>query len=108
MDVTQIAITAAITSLVSGLVGALVATLIGMAKDKRRSDSASDQALRDGMRCLLWRELKNIHADAAAAGGMDIEERRHLEGVYNAYHGIGGNGTGTRLFEESMSLPVTD
>ena len=39
---------------------------------------------------------------------MEVEERRHLENVYSAYHNIGGNGTGTRLYEESMHLPVLD
>ncbi|MBQ0161415.1 MAG: hypothetical protein KBT28_12440 [Bacteroidales bacterium] len=108
MDVLTIATTAAITSLVSGLVGAIVATAIGMAKDKRRNDNASNQALQDGMRALLWRELKNIHSDAIANGGMDTEERKHLESVYDAYHGIGGNGTGTRLYEDAMNQPMLD
>lgn len=108
MDVITIATTAAITSLVSGLVGAVVATLIGIAKDKRRNDNASNQAMLDGMRALLWRELKNIHSEAVDAGGMDTEARKHLESVYDAYHGIGGNGTGTRLYEDAMSQPVLD
>lgn len=108
MDVMQIACTAAITSLVSGLVGAIVATAIGMAKDKKRNDNASNQAMLDGMRALLWRELKNIHSDAIDRGGMDTEERKHLESVYEAYHGIGGNGTGTRLYQDSINQPLLD
>lgn len=64
--------------------------------------------MQDGMRALLWRELKNIHAEAVAQEGLDVEDRRHLENVYSAYHAIGGNGTGTRLYEESMRLPLID
>lgn len=108
MDVTQIAVTAAVTSLVSGLVGAVVATLISMVKDKRRKDTSSDQAMKEGMRALLWRELKNLHSEAVNNGGMDTEERKHLDSVYSAYHGIGGNGTGTRLYNDAMALPVID
>lgn len=108
MDVMTIAITAAVTSLVSGLVGAVVATAIGWAKDKRRRDSSSDYAMREGMRALLWRELKNLHSEAVSNGGMDTEERKHLDSVYSAYHGIGGNGTGTRLYNDAMALPVID
>lgn len=108
MDVMTVAATAAITALISGIVGALVATGVSAIKDKARNDSESDKAMRDGMRALLWRELKNIHSEATAGGGMDTEERKHLESVYLAYHGIGGNGTGTRLYDDAMSLPVLD
>lgn len=108
MDVLTVAATAAITALVSGIVGALVASGVGAAKDKHRNDSNSDKAMMEGMRALLWRELKNLHAEAAQKGGMDTEERKHLESVYSAYHGIDGNGTGTRLFEDAMNLPVLD
>ena len=108
MDVMTVATTAAITALVSGIVGAIVASAVGAAKDRARHGSESDKAMRDGMRALLWRELKNLHADATAAGGMSVEDRRHLEGVYGAYHAIGGNGTGTRLYSDAMGLPVIE
>ena len=98
----------ALTAAVSSIVGALVAAVVSRAG--RFASHSADEArgMQDGMRALLWRELRNIHADAVANGGMDLEERRHLENVYSAYHNIGGNGTGTRLYEESMRLPVLD
>ena len=108
MDYFTLAVTAAITSLVSGIVGAVVATLVSMAKDKKRGHDDNNEAMREGMRALLWREIKNIHSEAIANGGMDTEERKHLDSVYKAYHGIGGNGTGTRLYEDAMNQPVLD
>lgn len=92
----------------SGVVGAIVATLVSLAKDKRRGVTEDARALKDGVRALLWRELKMLHAEAVSQGGMDIEQRRHLEGVYSAYHGLGGNGTGTRLYQEAMDMSVID
>lgn len=106
MDYSAIAVTAAITSLVSGLVGALVATLIGMVKDRQREAGDVDKAILSGMRVLLWRELKNFHTQAVSNGGLTTEERKHLESVYESYHAMGGNGTGTRLFEEAMETKV--
>lgn len=98
----------AVTAAVSSLVGALVAAVVSRV-GKAASQSADEAGgIRDGMRALLWRELKNIHAEAVAQEGLDVEDRRHLENVYSAYHAIGGNGTGTRLYEESMRLPVID
>jgi len=63
-------------------------------------------ALSQGMRALLWREIKTIHHDAMEKGGMTIDDREHLENVYTAYHAIGGNGTGTKLYDEAMRLPT--
>lgn len=98
----------ALTASVSAIVGALVAALVSRA-GKAATDTVDEaKSMQEGIRALLWRELKNIHAEASERGGMDIEERRHLENVYSAYHGIGGNGTGTRLFQESMEMPVID
>ena len=101
-------ITTAITASVSALVGALVAALVSRAGKAASQSAAEASGITEGMRALLWRELRNIHSDAVQRGGLDVEERRHLENVYSAYHNIGGNGTGTRLYEESMNLPVLD
>lgn len=94
------ALTAAVSAIVGAAVGALVSAIVNKLK--------STKAFEAGMRALLWRELKNIHEEAMKNGGMTIEDRRHLENVYSAYHAIGGNGTGTRLYEEAMNTPVLD
>ena len=108
MDIMHVIVTTAVTALVSGIVGALVATGVGAIKDKARHESDADKALKDGMRALLWRELKNIHSEAVERGGMDTAERKHLESVFKAYKGINGNGTGERLFNDAMNLPIFD
>ena len=101
-------ITTAITASVSALVGALVAALVSRAGKAASQSAAEASGMQEGMRALLWRELRNIHSDAVQRGGTAVEERRHLETVYSAYHNLGGSGTGTRLYEESMHLPVLD
>lgn len=98
--------TSSLNTLVGAVVGAVVAAAIGAIKDRARAGTAIEQAIRSGMRALLWRELKTLHAEAVAKGYTSVEERRHMESVYQAYHALGGNGTGTKLFEEAMELPV--
>ena len=105
----------ALTALVSGVVGAVVSAVTAAARltgkrvgERTEKERAADEAMRSGMRALLWRELKSIHEQAVDEGGMDTEQRRHLEGVYGAYHALGGNGTGTRLYEDSLARPVLD
>lgn len=100
--------TTAVTACISAVVGALVGAMTSHLGKRAEANAAEGKGMREGMRALLWRELRNIHSEAAADGGMDVAGRRHLENVYSAYHDIGGNGTGTRLYEESMHLPVID
>ena len=98
----------ALTGCVSAVVGAVVGAVVAAVKAAGRNAMTEDRAMQDGMRALLWRELKNIHAVAMANGGMTIADRRHLENVYGAYHGIGGNGTGTRLYQDAMSAEIIE
>jgi len=107
--------TVAITALVSGLVGAVVSSLVAALKSQGKraiehnaDEKASLDAMRAGLRALLWCELERIHSVAMSKGGLTVDQRRHLENVYSAYHGLGGNGTGTRLFQDSMEMQVID
>lgn len=95
-----------VTAIVSSLASALVASIISNSKTRFKKERETMDALNAGMRALLWRELNDIHKEAIADGGMTPDERHNLENVYNAYHTIGGNGTGTRIFDEAMKLPV--
>lgn len=100
-----------LTAAISAVVSSLVAILKAGGKkaiERTEAEKASDEAMRAGMRALLWRELQTIHAHAMDQGGLTVAERRHLESVYSAYHALGGNGTGTRLFEDAMNMPVID
>lgn len=106
MDVASIATTATITAICGGIVGAIVSALVAGIKTAGKGAAKRDKAMADGMSALLWRELKNIHESAVHHGGMTLEERRQLEYVYAAYSGLGYNGTGKRLFEESMEMPI--
>ena len=103
------------STLLTAVISAVVSSLVAMLKaggrkaiERTEAEKASDEAMRAGMRALLWRELQVIHATAMDKGGLAVPERRHLESVYSAYHGLGGNGTGTRLFEDAMNMPVID
>lgn len=100
-----------LTAVISAAVSSLVAMLKAGGKkaiERTEAEKAADEAMRAGMRVLLWRELQTIHTHAMDQGSMSVSERRHLESVYQAYHGLGGNGTGTRLYNDAMSMSVID
>lgn len=39
---------------------------------------------------------------------IEVEELRNLGYLYNGYHALGGNGTGTELYEKCKQLPVVE
>lgn len=38
-------------------------------------------------------------------GYIDSDELEHIERVYELYHELGGNGSGTRMMEDLRKLP---
>lgn len=91
--------------LFSGLVGYMLAMLNGMRKRSRTHDGAMEQ----GMRALLRQQLINYHAEYVASGACcPVAIKEQATSVYNAYHALGGNGTGTQLYEEIMEQHVKE
>jgi Na+-transporting NADH:ubiquinone oxidoreductase subunit NqrC len=102
-----------ITALISSLASAIVASVVARIRTKRdKSQEEIDKekeemdALKLGMRALLWQEINNIFINAKENKGLTVEEKHNLENVYLAYHGLGGNGTGTHLYKEAMNNPI--
>jgi hypothetical protein len=63
-------------------------------------------ALEDADRSLLRAELIRLHKRGVSAGCATLEEQEYMERTYRSYHRLGGNGIGTRLHDEFMSLPT--
>ena len=50
-----------------------------------------------------------LHRDLVEAQGWcTLEDKEYAERTYIAYHELGGNGTGTVLYEDIMALPIKD
>ena len=90
---------AIITWAVTGALGALVSYFA----TKLHSRTKHEEAMEEGMRCLLRKEIvdaydKYIHGKH----NMSVERRRELVEAYDAYHSLGGNGVITDLYHELM------
>ena len=101
------------TAIISSLASAIVASCVALVRSKSNKtlkqmekEREEMDALKLGMRALLWEQLNEIFAKAKEQNGLSVEERHNLTNVYEAYHALGGNGTGTRLHDEAMNLPV--
>lgn len=43
---------------------------------------------------------------ALRKGSIDTDAMRNLEYLYRSYHALGGNGTGTELYNRAKALPI--
>ena len=76
---------------------------------KMRALVRTNHAQQDGIRTLLRNELVRLHRDLVEAQGWcTLEDKEYAERTYIAYHELGGNGTGTVLYEDIMALPIKD
>lgn len=76
---------------------------------KLKQRQAEQDALKEGMKAILHDKLFQICSTYLSLGYIPADEAEEIldnaKIVYDAYHGIGGNGTGTTLYERLTSLP---
>lgn len=66
----------------------------------------SQKALKKGTQSLLRADIIKSYEKYTDKGYCPIYARDALEAEYNAYHGLGGNGTITDLWERIKALPT--
>ena len=64
------------------------------------------EAIKLGMMALLWDRLYQIYNECEAQGYISIDGLKNVENIYRQYHALGGNGTGTELYERLCGLPT--
>jgi hypothetical protein len=89
-----------ITTLLGGLVGFLASFM--------RKSANRDKAFTQGMRVLLRARLIDIHEKYVEHDELcPVNVKEEADEVYTAYHGLGGNGTGTHLHDEIMDAHIS-
>ena len=67
----------------------------------------TNEAQKDGLRTILRNELIVMHRDLVEGRGWcTLADKEYAERTYQSYHELGGNGTGTALYEDIMALPI--
>lgn len=101
-----------ITSIIAGVSGALIAMVKRHnANEQQAEEEARERAdaMERGMRSMLRQELIDIHKTYVVdQHRCPVLIKEHAEQVYRAYHDLGGNGTGTHLFEEICDCHVEE
>lgn len=87
--------------------GAAASAAVGAALGLAARQRKRVKAIGDGVRSLLRCELVRAHREHCIRGEpMALEDREFVHRTYEAYHSLGGNGTGTRLYEELMEVDL--
>lgn len=97
-----------IVALIGGaatLANVIFTAVFSAIKDHKRKKSADEQALEDGVQCLLRAEIIHAHDKYTARGFCPIYAKESLTRAYTAYHNLGGNDIATDLYNECVSLP---
>jgi len=88
---------------VTGGLGAVVKHIWG----RQKCQTARQEAVEEGLRGLLHDRIYQACIDCQRKGYADVQDRKNLELLYNPYHALGGNGTGTDLYNMVRDLPAT-
>lgn len=59
-----------------------------------------------GTRLMLFYMLQRLHVEYMYQGYVTHEQRTQFKELYEAYHGLGGNGYGTRMWEDVQELDI--
>lgn len=74
-------------------------------KRKDGKQDAVTQGLLAVLHDRLYQACKDYLSDAYVP---TVDEFDNLKYLYNAYHALGGNGTGTELYERCCKLPIRE
>ena len=89
-----------------GIVVMLLTAAVKRLFKKLKEEKEDYESIKYGMLSLLRAELIRSGEKYLEQGWISIYARDAFEKAYSAYHGLGGNGTITKLYEDVMELPI--
>jgi hypothetical protein len=92
----------------ASVTAAVVAAFTGALKylySRQKAQTARQEAVEEGVQGLLHSELYKECGVCEKKGFATADDLKNLEYLYKPYHALGGNGTGTVLYERVKKLP---
>ena len=96
-------------AVISSIVSAVMLGLTAAVKHlygKQKCQSARQDAVEDGVKALLHDRIYQGYGECERKGFATVEDIENIDYLYRPYHALGGNGTGTELFERVKKMPV--
>lgn len=76
--------------------------------NRKRKMSEREEALANGVQCLLRSEIIHAHDKYSQKKFCPIYAKESLTRAYAAYHALGGNDVATDLYRQVMDLPESE
>lgn len=92
----------------SALFGAVTGALSWTVKclwSRQKAQIERQKAVETGVQALLHDSIYRGYAECQKKGYATVEDIKNIEYLYRPYHDLGGNGTGTELFERIKKMP---
>ncbi|MCC8192419.1 MAG: hypothetical protein LIO41_05200 [Ruminococcus sp.] len=67
---------------------------------------AEQEKVKDGVVAILQDRILCIGMKLIAKGEVSLSELRNFENLYSVYHSLGGNSTGTEIFNRVKSMDI--
>lgn len=97
--------------MLQGVLAVVTAILTGaytrLSKKFKQKDEETE-AMKMGVRAVLHLELYKECQLLMEQNRVTTEDLKNVERIYENYHKLGGNGTGTALYERILKLPLDD
>lgn len=101
-----------IISVVSGILGFILQNVIRenvrLKKEKDEAQQKYDNAMRNGMVCVLRKHLMDDHECWMEKGHITSHALENGLAMYKAYKDLGGNGMIDHMKDEIQELPIRD
>ncbi len=94
-----------IDSIMADCIYAILCMAVGYLWNKLKYYDNKQKNTDEGLKALLKDRLISIYTDAKKQKYITFDQMDRADMIYKAYHGLGGNGTGTAIIEELREMP---
>lgn len=91
----------------TGISGILAAAYRRLSK-RIKAQEEERKSIKNGLLAIMHDRLYQSCTYYIKQGHIDMAGLKNLEYLYKSYHALGGNGTGTELYNRAKSLPICD
>ena len=92
-------------SIIANCIYAILCMAVGYLWNKLKYYDNKQKNTDEGLRALLKDRLISIYTEVKKDKYITFDQIDRANMIYKAYHGLGGNGTGTAIIEELREMP---
>ena len=81
-------------------------TVLSFCYNKLKKRLKEQSEIKEGLVAILHDRLFQSGMYFVSKGEITVTELNNIEGIYKAYHNLGGNGTGTEVYERVKDLKL--